>query len=437
MSRWRLRAAGLATAGAVLALGVALVGCGSDQAVAPDPDCDARPGNCVTIGVGEPIPIGTLLFPGDPSGEDTLNTITLALDYLDGAFDAREGEVLGHRVEVISGAENCTPAGGRAGARRLLAESADLVAVIGPTCSAAAFRAAATVLSQRRVLMVSPTATSPLLAQPEGRERYFFRTAFNDLLQAAVVADFARDDLRARRAATLAMNDPYSSVLADAFADAFRADGGTITTRQVVGAGGSMDAAASGIARTRPNAIFLPLFQPGCGRALRAIRAQPDLASTPVVVSESCLVTSFTEGVADANVYAAAPVTARVGRGDFYRTEFLPAYRQRFSASPSGVFTAQAFDAINLVIGAVRRVAVPLPGGGLRINRAQLRAAILDVDGYEGVSGNLTCIATGDCVQSARIAVYRAPDWPLGGRRATPVFSASRSLAEVRGQASG
>ena len=82
-------------------------------------------------------------------------------------------------------------------------------------------------------------------------------------------------------------------------------------------------------------------------------------------------------------------------------------------------------------------LAVPMPGGGLRINRAQLRAAVLDVDGYEGVSGTLSCIATGDCVQSARIAVYRAPAWPLGGRRPAPVFSASRSLAEVTGRAGG
>ena len=64
-------------------------------------------------------------------------------------------------------------------------------------------------------------------------------------------------------------------------------------------------------------------------------------------------------------------------------------------------------------------------------------ALIVDVDGYEGVSGTLSCVATGDCVPSARIAVYRAPDWPLGGTRATPVFSATQSLAEVTGRAGG
>lgn len=421
----------------MLAISLGAAGCGGDGAVAPDPECQARDGNCVTIGIGEPIPIGTLLFMRDASGTDTRNTVRLALDYLDGEFNSREGQVLGHRVEVLDEVEDCTPDGGRAGARRLLADADDLVAVIGTTCSASAFRAAATVLSQRRVLMVSPTNTSPLLSQPAGRERYYFRTAFNDLIQAAVVAQFVRQELRARTAATIAVDDPYSAVLADAFAEAYRADGGTIATRQVVGDGASMDAAAARVAAARPDAIFLPVFQPSCTVALRAIRAQGALRRTPVVVSESCLVESFTAGRDDRNVYASAPDTTRTGRNDFYRTEFLPAYRQRFSTPPQGVFTAQAFDAINLVIEAIRRVAEPLPGGALRINRARLRAAMLDVDGYEGVSGTLSCVATGDCVQSARIAVYRAPAWPLRGRRPAPVFSASTSLAEVTGRAGG
>lgn len=422
---------------AMLALVMGVVGCGGDQSAVADPDCDSSPGNCVTIGIGQPIPIGTLLFMRDASGVDTRNAVTLALDYLDGAFDSREGEVLGHRVQVTNEVEDCTPAGGRAGARRLLRANDDLVAVIGTTCSASAFRAAATVLSQRRVLMVSPTNTSPLLSQPAGRERYYFRTAFNDLIQAAVVADFMRTQARARTAATIALDDAYSAVLAGAFADAFRAAGGTMASRQVVRGSASLPRAAARVAAARPDAIFLPLFEPACGQALRAVRAQPALRNTPVVVSESCLVQSFARGVGDRNVYASAPDTTRLGEGDFYRTEFLPAYRRRFSEPPGGVFAAQSFDAINLVVSAIRRVAVPLPDGGLRINRAQLRAAMLDVDGFEGVSGTLSCIATGDCVPSARIAVFRAPDWPLGGRRANPVFSASRSLAEVTGRAGG
>lgn len=426
-----------AIAASLVLVGAVLAGCGGDQAMAPDPACVEREGNCVVIGVGEAIPIGTLLFERDASGRDTRNSVELALDYLDGDFDGRDGRVLGHGIDVINDLEDCTPDGGREGARRLLADAPDLVAVIGTTCSAAAFRAAATVLSQRRVLMVSPTNTSPLMAEPAGREPYYFRTAFNDLIQAAVVAEFARVALRARRAAVVTRSDAYSSVLATAFADAFRDLGGAVAPEQVITDGSSFAGAARRMATARPEVIFIPLFDPPCGQVLAAIRRQPALRETPVIVSESCLVRSFTRGMDDRNVYGTAPASVRRGPNDFYSTEFLPAYRRRFNTAPAGVFTAQAVDAINLVINAIRRVAVPLPGGGLRINRAELRAAMLDVVGYEGVSGTLSCEATGDCVQSARIAVYRAPGLPGGGRRPAPVFSATRSLAEVSDAARG
>ena len=411
---------------------IALSSCGSDVAVAPDPVCDADPANCVTVGIGEPIYLGSLLFMEDSLGADTRNTIALALDYLDGAFDGRDGDVLGHPVDVVAETENCTARGGRAGARRLLLD-ADIVAVIGPNCSASAYRAASTVLSPRKVLMVSPTATSPLLTEPEGRERYFFRTAPNDLIQAAVLADFTTSRLKASTAATLATADPYSAVLADAYARALRAGGGSIVRRETVAAPDGIPAAVARIAAARPDAVFLTLFEPTCSRVVRSLRAQPALARTPVVVSESCMVAPFFRGVgADTpDLFGSVPNAIRTERDDFYRSAFLPAYRERFGAPPASAFAAQAFDATNLVVAAIRRVAVPLPGGALRINRADLRAAMLEVEGYEGLSGTLRCLASGDCVPNARISVYRGPAWPTGASGAQPVFSGSRALADV------
>jgi branched-chain amino acid transport system substrate-binding protein len=419
---------------AAVAACIALSSCGSDVAVAPDPACDADPANCVIVGIGEPIYLGSLLFMGDPVGADTRNTIALALDYLDGAFDGRNGKVLGHPVDVVAETENCTARGGRQGARRLLLD-ADIVAVIGPTCSAAAYRAASTVLSPRKILMISPTATSPLLTQPEGRERYFFRTAFNDLIQAAVLADFTTSRLGASTAATLATDDPYSAVLADSYAGALRSGGGSVVRRENVSSRGGIPAAASRIAAARPAAIFLPLFEPTCSQVVRSLRAQPALARTPVVVSESCMVPAFFRGVGAGTpeLFGAVPAVSRTGRDDFYRSAFLPAYRERFGVSPASAFAPQAFDATSLVVAAIRRVAVPLPGGALRINRADLRVAMLEVEGYEGLSGTLRCLASGDCVPNARISVYRGPAWPTGAGGAQPVFSGSRALADVTG----
>jgi ABC-type branched-subunit amino acid transport system substrate-binding protein len=133
-------------------------------------------------------------------------------------------------------------------------------------------------------------------------------------------------------------------------------------------------------------------------------------------------------------IYASGPDPTGAGSSSFATVQFLPAYRRQFGSAPATVFAFAAFDATNLVLEAVRRTAVQLPGGALVINREALRASIISVTGYDGLSGVLTCLPAGDCVPAARISVYRAPQWPVGGRAAAlPVFSTARTLAEVTG----
>lgn len=437
----RLRALLLAIA-VVAGLAPLLAGCGdppaTSAAVAADPSCAQSPDACVTVGIGEPLYLGTLLYPSDDGGVVTGRSVQLAVDYLDGRFDGQPGTLKGHAVDVIPEDEECTPESGRAGARRLLA-AAPVLGVIGPTCSAATYRAAAEVLSRRRVLLISPTTTSPLLTAPQGHDRYFFRTVFNDLIQASAVAEFVAERLHARTAATVSVNDAYSRPLAAQFAEDFAGQDGRMVASPQVTDPLSADQAAAVAARlavAAPDAIFLPMMDPMCTTMVRAIRAEPALASTPVVLSEACMSTTFLRGMgtlAD-GVYASGPDPSGAGAGTFARAQFLPAYRRQFGQAPASAFAFAAFDATNLIIEAIRRTAIRLPGGALVVNRERLRAAIIGVAGYNGLSGTLTCLPAGDCVPAARISVYRAPNWPVAGRvGAQPVFSTARTLAEVTG----
>jgi hypothetical protein len=84
-----------------------------------------------------------------------------------------------------------------------------------------------------------------------------------------------------------------------------------------------------------------------------------------------------------------------------------------------------------LIFGAIRQAADRQPGGGLVIDREKLRSALLNVKGYSGLSGTLDCSTTGDCAQGGRTAIYEAPDWPVNQPDAEPVFSQSKSIAEL------
>lgn len=428
-----MRRPALAVVVAVVA--VALGGCGgSEPAAAPTASaCPESGPTCVRVGVGQPIYLGELLNLTTESGTDVQQSLRLSVDYLDGVFDGAPGQLLGHDVEILSQEDQCSAVGGRTGALRLLQEPS-LVAVVGTTCSTAALGAADAVLSEANVLMVSPSNTAPSLTDPEQRRRTYFRVSPNDALQASAVADFAYVREGWRDAVTVhAAGDVYSEQLAGAFAASLTQLGGELLADLAVGASSPAAGVAREIAGLGPDVVLITAFSPECEETAAAIRAVPALRRLPIVVSEACQTAEFLQVLGDEarGVYASSPDFTYLEEDAFYRDGFLPAYRRQTGGDPIGVYHAHAFDGFALIADAIRRTAVIEPGGALVIDRERLRRALLEVRGYQGLSGRLTCGSTGDCAEGARVAIYRAPAWPVvEGAGARPVFRAQKTLAQ-------
>lgn len=420
----------LAVAGAL-----ALAGCGGSEpdAASSAGSCPASGPTCVRVGVGQPIYLGELLNLTTESGTDVQQSLRLAVDYLDGVFDGAPGQLLGHDVEVLSQEDECSAVGGRTGALRLLQEPS-LVAVVGTTCSTAALGAADAVLAEANVLMVSPSNTAPSLTDPEQRRRTYFRVSPNDALQASAVADFAYVREGWRSAVTVhAQGDVYSEQLAGAFGESLTQLGGELLADLPVGPASPAAAVARQVAALGPDVVLITAFSPECEQAAAAIRAVPALRRLPIVVSEACQTAAFLQvlGADAAGIYASSPDFTYLEEDAFYREGYLPAYRRQTGGDPIGVYHAHAFDGFALIADAIRRTAVVEPGGALSIDREQLRRALLQVRGYQGLSGRLTCGSTGDCAEGARVAIYRAPDWPVArGAGAKPVFRSQKTLAQ-------
>lgn len=421
-----------------LLCGVALVlaACGSGSNVESEPlpeECVREEGRCIEVGIGEPIYLGALLSLDRDSGRDALASVRLAIDYLDGTFDGIDGDLLGHRVALVEEDDGCSAAAGRAGALRLL-EEPQLLAVIGTTCSSAALGAAARVLGDAGVTLVSPSATAPDLTDPAREDRTFFRTVFNDRVQAAVVAEFAVAERRWERPVAVAIEqDAYSEQLAGAFvANAARL--GAEARLVTVTAGMTDDDLVAAVRAADPDMIFLPIPDPTCTEYAQRVRSDAVLRRIALVVGEACQSASFVEtlGPRANGVYASGPDFSYIGDSPFYATQVREAYRRQEGVAPRGPFHVTAFDATNLLLAAIRRTAIRRPGGALVIDRERLRSALLEIDGYPGLSGTLTCTPSGDCAQGARIAIYEAPRWPsVVGPDARPVFSQVRTLAQL------
>lgn len=397
--------------------------------------------DCLVIRRGQDIEIGSLLWirtQETETGIDSERGVELAIDYLDGEFDGVDGTILGHRVTLVSEDDGCSAEGGRAGAQRLLTRP-NLLAVVGTTCSGSALDAADAVFGAANVPLISPSNTAPVLTEPEQHVRQYLRTAPNDRIQGLVDADFARQNLKAETAVTIADARPYPKALDSVFAERFSDAGGTVQAQLLLpdAAGDPAVTAAivAPLAANPPNVIFVPESGAPCSAVLRAVRAEPRLSAPRIVTADGCLTSTVLKDLGDLayGVYASGPNFSALGQDAFYTGQFLPAYETLYGTSPTGSWHAHAFDAASLVFDALRRTAVLGADGSLSISRTDLLRQLYRTDGYEGLSGRLECLQSGDCAQAARIAIYAAPAWPVaeGVAGAKPIFSKEVTLLQA------
>jgi branched-chain amino acid transport system substrate-binding protein len=133
----------------------------------------------------------------------------------------------GETITSVRADSTCVDASAATAAAERLVNSDGVVAIMGADCSGVTGAIAKNVGAPNGVAMVSPSATSPGLSSIDDNG-VFFRTAPSDARQGVVLADVTM----ARGIDTVAVtytNNDYGKGLADAFATAYRAAGGTIT----------------------------------------------------------------------------------------------------------------------------------------------------------------------------------------------------------------
>ena len=141
---------------ALLAVGLLaglVLGCSEDDRQPPPPSFGELGG--VVVGAGEAVHVRSML---SHTGWEPANTSRIAIELAVRDF----GDIHGHDVALGMQVNSmCTPAGGAAGAEQIIAD-AQVVGVIGTSCSGAG-TAASPLLSAAGLVMISPSNTSPSL----------------------------------------------------------------------------------------------------------------------------------------------------------------------------------------------------------------------------------------------------------------------------------
>ena len=435
-TRWAIIASLLS----VIALVIA--GCASNEE-APGGGNDACAKDkfgCVTYNSGDPVKLGTLLaISGNTAflGTDSQHGAALAVDNLDGTLDGKDGQLLGHSVTMVNEDDGCSKEGGQAGATKLAADPT-IVGVIGTSCSSAALGVADKILSDKGILLISPSNTAPNLTAEGTHQPFYLRTAHNDKIQGAAVADFAYNKLGAKSAATAHDESPYADALAAVFRESFKKLGGKITDSEAFQSSDTdFKPMLTKIAQGKPDFLYYPDFDPACALIAKQAKQVAGLASTKLTGSDGCLESAYLKtGGKDVYLsYASGPDFSGLKTTNaFYADQFLPAYKKKFGTDPTASFHAHAYDATNMLFDAIKKVAIN-QNGKLQIPRTALKDAIFATNNDKGLTGTLTCTPLGDCATSVTIAVFQAPNFPVegGNPNSKPVFTKTSSLEEVGG----
>ncbi|MDE9449045.1 ABC transporter substrate-binding protein [Aliiroseovarius sp. Z3] len=133
----------------------------------------------------------------------------------------------GSTVTSVRGDSTCVDAAAATAAAERLVTGEGVAGIVGAMCSGATGAVLTSVALPNGVVQISPSATSPGLSTIEDNG-LFFRMAPSDARQGEIMADIITSRGINEVAVTYTNND-YGKGLADSFAAAFEAAGGTVT----------------------------------------------------------------------------------------------------------------------------------------------------------------------------------------------------------------
>ena len=386
---------------ALLVAAAALIaaGCGGDEEAGEETNGTgaeeaetAGPLGTVEVPAGETIKIASLqAISGETAslGTDQVRAIEIAI--------ADFGEIAGHGVDLQSEDELCSAEGGTTGMQRVVADP-QVVGVIGTSCSGAGVPASE-IMSEAGLVMISGSNTSPALTSDlEGTEGTAFnpgylRVAHNDIVQGQAAAEFAFNELNVTKVATIHDGDPYTEGLANAMGNSFTELGGEVVLATAVNKEDTdMRPVLTEVAASGAELVFFPIFQPAGDFVARQAKEIQGLSAAILMGADGLLSDTFISIPATEGMYFSGPASPIGGAYD----ELVQKYEEEYGEAPIQSFHAHSYDAVTLLLTTIQEVAEDRDGT-LVIDRQALRDALYAIEGYEGITGTLTCDEFGDC----------------------------------------
>ncbi len=301
-----------------------------------------------------------------------------------------------YRMELFIEDSSDEPGQAADAARKLITEK-NVVAIVGPNSSSNAIRASE-IAEDSKVVLITPWSTNPKTTRDArtGRpKKYVFRATFIDTFQGRVLAKFALDTMKAKRAAVLYdAASEYSKGIAEFFKQNFEEMGGRIVAFESYPARDKdVSPQLIKIKDSSPDIVFLPDYYDDVPRQVK--QAHRLGIKAPFLGSDS---------------WGSQDLVKHCGRdceGYYFSTHyfagspypavrnFVQAYAAAYGKTPDDV-AALTYDSFELLRQALIRAG--------RLDRQAVRYALVKIRGYEGVTGRIQFRDdSGDPIKSAVI----------------------------------
>jgi len=389
---------------AVIAV-LAFSACGTTGSTAP-----SDPLGVITIPSGEKIHVafwGVLSGADASLGEDSLYGAQIAVD-------DKGGKLLGFDINLTTEDGLCTVDGGAAAAQKMASDNT-IVGLIGSSCSDETVGGIAA-LTNAGLTTISPSNTRPALTAPDRDATYagYARTAHSDAFQGRAVAEFVFNELKLTKAATIHDGSAYAEALQQVFTDEFKALGGEVVIQEAVSKGQTdMKPVLTKVAAANPEVIYDPVFVAEGGFLWAQHTEVPGLEDVVMIGSDGMFTSDFVKaaGSAAEGGYLSSPNFSAFQAG---YAAFVTKYEAKVGKKPISAFHAHSYDAANILFAAIEKVAVKGSDGTLYIPKKALRDAIFATKDHQGITGVLSCSASGDC-GAPLIAMYQISSRETGG----------------------
>ncbi|SHK00316.1 ABC transporter substrate-binding protein [Paramaledivibacter caminithermalis] len=308
-------------------------------------------------------------------------------------------EVLGKKVKLVF-VDNKSDKVEAANAATKLIDQEKVSLIIGSWGSGFSISAGEVIKkSDRKVAAIGTSCTNPLVTK--GND-YYFRVCFIDPFQGNVMANYAYNEVGAKKVAfIIEKTNDYAVGLAKFFEDTFKeltGDENSVVYKAFYNTGDQdFTAQLTSIKESGAEAIFAPgNFTESALVTKQAKELGLDL---PILGGDTWETPEFIEiaGEAAEGVVFSTFFDANAKLTD-NTTKFLDAYKQKYNKEPAAV-TALAFDAYLLAIDAIKKANSTDP--------TAIRDALAKTKDFPGAAGVVTLDENGDAIKSAVIKTVK------------------------------